>query len=207
MRESKRRYAAGQARDEARNSASIKTVDDARGSRENSKCARMDRKWNSGIPRGQDETFHGLNSSACSRHSSGLFNSGLLCCVIGALQRHADAGESCKCEKVRRIERDCRRLSLQRPWCGVHESAAPGRRTKTFRAGPGIRREVCGGPPEPGCLSACPAKAGGRARGTGRSGATAPEGRLRVVQPRTCLQGPRRDGERRRRFSTRSHPR
>jgi len=40
-----------------RNSAGIKTVDDAQGSRENSNCARMRRTWNSGIPRGQEETF------------------------------------------------------------------------------------------------------------------------------------------------------
>jgi hypothetical protein len=57
MRESKRTCGAGQARGEIRNPAGIKTVDDAQGSRENSNCARMRRTWNSGIPRGQEETF------------------------------------------------------------------------------------------------------------------------------------------------------
>jgi hypothetical protein len=47
----------GQAPGEVRDLAGIKTVDDADGSRENSKCARMGRLWNSGISHGQEEIF------------------------------------------------------------------------------------------------------------------------------------------------------
>jgi len=57
MRESKRTCGAGQAPGKLRNSAGIKTVDDVDDSRENSNCARMGRTRNSGIPRGQEETF------------------------------------------------------------------------------------------------------------------------------------------------------
>jgi hypothetical protein len=57
MGESKRSCGAGQAPGSKPNPACIKTVDDAQGSRENSNCARMDRRRNSGIPRGQEKIF------------------------------------------------------------------------------------------------------------------------------------------------------
>src|SRR5437016_6448355 len=60
LRESKRTCDVGQAsgeRRERRNSGRVKTVDHVNDSRENSNCARMGRIWNSGIPRGQEETF------------------------------------------------------------------------------------------------------------------------------------------------------
>src|SRR5260370_27248161 len=93
MRESKRRCGAGQAPGKTPNSACIKTVDDARGSRENSNCTRMGRTWNSGIPRGQEKTFHAFNSSACSGRDFRLFNLGLLCRELGAFQRAVRTGE------------------------------------------------------------------------------------------------------------------
>jgi hypothetical protein len=57
MRESKRTRGAGQAPAKSAKSALIITVDDAQGSRENSKYARMDGTRYSGISRGQEEIF------------------------------------------------------------------------------------------------------------------------------------------------------
>lgn len=56
-RESMRAVEAGQARKWACEKAGVKTVDDARVSRENSKCARKRRAGVAGIPRGQEEKY------------------------------------------------------------------------------------------------------------------------------------------------------
>lgn len=57
MRERKHTFEGGRALGEGGNPTDIITVDDVNDSRENSNCARMGQILESGIPRGQEETF------------------------------------------------------------------------------------------------------------------------------------------------------
>jgi hypothetical protein len=96
-----------------RNSAGIKTIDDAQGSRENSNCGRMVALGIRASRADRKKYFHAFNSATCSGRDFRLFKLDLLCGDIGAFRRALCTEEGCSYEEAWVIgRRDCGRLSF-----------------------------------------------------------------------------------------------